>query len=949
MGSKVGEIDPRLADIVERMFERCFKDREYKQALGIAIESRRLDIVEQSLVADPQQLSSMLAYTLEITQNLVLSRDFRRSLLQTLVKLYEETPEETRDYFGMVQCLVLLSDVPAVAKILNKLIRGGSDITESLNDKTDDMLLIAYQLAFDLIDRAPQSFLTGVRQQLPKPTTKKSEEVSEQEPPAATEPTSSEQKDVEMKEEEEEEADIVQQYNRRLENLHKILSGQLTTSLIVDFLFHHNNADMQILRNIKGTFDRNSILHSATITANSFMHAGTTVDRFLRDNLEWLKKASNWAKFSATASLGVIHKGQTKDSMTILRPYLPSEDGQGGSPYSEGGALYALGLIHPNQVDSTTDYMLRIVQREEADPVMLHGACLGLGLTAMATGQEELYEAVKNVLYRDHAVSGEAAAISAGLIMLGSANEHVIEEMKTYARETPHEKIIRGLAIGLALTMYEREDEADALINELIQDKEHILRYGGMYTIGMAYCGTGNNNALRKLLQIAVSDVSDDVRRAAVINLGFLMIKNPRQCPRLLSLLAESYNPHVRYGVTQAVGISCAGTGLMEAIDLLEPMTSDPIDFVRQGALIALAMVVQQLNEDTATNPEREMVRQMNKKERQQKERQKRVPSSTTTPIDSDATSPTTTSSNAESMSDDAASSAKSLKQTTNPRLGQKVKDIRAKIETTWSTREEVMTKMGAILASGIIDAGGRNVTIQLHKGGHNKMKSVVGMMIFSQYWFWHPFLHFLSLAFEPTAIIGLNSDLKIPEFSFKSNVSPRFFAYPKASKAPEKRKTKVVVAAELSVAAKAKRRDARKKRDTMSDEEPQTPATATSATEDTFPDVVEKKEEEQEEKEEPTFEILKNPARVLPAQMRYVRFDIDDRYEPLEFTRHGDLETGVVVLKNLRPDEPEKIVELKATKSTNLSEEIEDLDSLIPNEMPLAGLEFEFPPATTA
>ncbi len=31
------------------------------------------------------------------------------------------------------------------------------------------------------------------------------------------------------------------------------------------------------------------------------MHCGTTVDTFLRDNLEWLKKATNWAKFSATA------------------------------------------------------------------------------------------------------------------------------------------------------------------------------------------------------------------------------------------------------------------------------------------------------------------------------------------------------------------------------------------------------------------------------------------------------------------------------------------------------------------------------------------------------------------------------------------------------------------------------------------------------------------------
>ena len=56
---------------------------------------------------------------------------------------------------------------------------------------------------------------------------------------------------------------------------------------------------------------RNSICHTATVIANSFMHSGTTTDVFLRDNLDWLGKATNWAKFTATASLGVIHKGQS--------------------------------------------------------------------------------------------------------------------------------------------------------------------------------------------------------------------------------------------------------------------------------------------------------------------------------------------------------------------------------------------------------------------------------------------------------------------------------------------------------------------------------------------------------------------------------------------------------------------------------------------------------------
>ena len=73
-----------------------------------------------------------------------------------------------------------------------------------------------------------------------------------------------------------------------------------------------------------------------------------------------------------------------------------------------------------------------------------------------------------------------------------------------YAQETQHEKILRGLAIGISLTMYGRLEEADALIESLCRDKDPILRWSGMYTIGMAYCGSGNNQAIRRLLHVAV-------------------------------------------------------------------------------------------------------------------------------------------------------------------------------------------------------------------------------------------------------------------------------------------------------------------------------------------------------------------------------------------------------------------------------------------------------------
>lgn len=44
---KEEEVDPRLADIVERMFRNTYDEGEYKQAVGIALEARRLERVEE--------------------------------------------------------------------------------------------------------------------------------------------------------------------------------------------------------------------------------------------------------------------------------------------------------------------------------------------------------------------------------------------------------------------------------------------------------------------------------------------------------------------------------------------------------------------------------------------------------------------------------------------------------------------------------------------------------------------------------------------------------------------------------------------------------------------------------------------------------------------------------------------------------------------------------------
>jgi Proteasome/cyclosome repeat len=224
------------------------------------------------------------------------------------------------------------------------------------------------------------------------------------------------------------------------------------------------------------------VYHNAVTFQNAFMHAGTTSDTFLRDNLDWLGYASNWSKFTATAALGVIHKGNFEQGMTILRPYLPGENGGesnlAGAAYSEGGALYALGLINAGvgAISSgvggqTVEDYLRDILKAAQGEVVQHGAALGLGIAGMGGRNVEAYDDLKQTLFTDTAVGGESAGYAMGLIMLGTGDSTYANEMLAYARETQHEKIIRGLAIGLAFMYFGRQDQADEIAKELLAEK----------------------------------------------------------------------------------------------------------------------------------------------------------------------------------------------------------------------------------------------------------------------------------------------------------------------------------------------------------------------------------------------------------------------------------------------------------------------------------------------
>lgn len=780
------EIDNKLEAIVNKMFDRCFVDHEWNQAIGIAIDSRRLDVVEKA-ITQSGDVEGKLDYTYRISEEIITSKEFRNDVLNLLVKLYEQQGVGKVDYFNLAKCQFFLKAPEATAQVLSHLL------------ENDNEYLKAYQIAFDLVETENQNFLNEVDEKLKGSN------------------------------------------HNRVSSLSSIIKNEVPRKLSLQFLKKNNHTDMLLLKNLMNDVGtKNSITHGACVWANGIMNAMTTNDTFLRENLNWVAKATNWSRFNATASIGMIHMGNLKEAEEILSPYI-NGTGPQSSPYSTSGAYYAYGLIHANQYsDSSVEYLKNGFRNSGNNENIQHGICLGLGLVSMATSNDDVYREFKNVLFSDSAVAGEAAGLGMGLVRLGTAHEESITDMITYSNETSHEKIIRALAMGLSLIMYEKEEAADGLIEQLSQNKDAILRYGGMFTVGLAYAGTSNNAAIKKLLHFAVSDVADDVRRAAVINLGFLLFKQPERLPEILDLLADSYNPHTRYGVALALGIGCAGTGMASTLAILTKLSNDNTAFVRQGALIAMSLIFIQVSENK------------------------------------------------------------------EPKVG-KINKLYDKIIK--NRHEEVLAKMGAILSTGILNAGGRNATISLQsRAGNNKMASIIGLALFTHYWYWYPCLNFLALSLSPTALYGLNKDLKVPKgFTFRSNVKPSMFKYPDFLKEEEKKAKQKIETTVLSTTAKKQIKDKRKAENEKMDVD-KTPKVDSKDDPVIQEESTEKKEEEEEKKDEkkepePNFEDKKNPSRVLRDQERHISFTHDQRYKPILADRHG----GFIILADSNEGENEE------------------------------------------
>lgn len=160
-------------------------------------------------------------------------------MLDVLVRVHQTVADP--EYVAICQCLQFLNRASEVAQILDDLVRG-----------PEEKALLAYQVAFDLVESENQHFLLDVNNVLfssssssatttPEGTEGEAKAAEGEGATAAAAPV----EDKPLPE------GAHPDYWKRMAQLKQVLLEGFSIDLTLDFLYRQNNTDLLILKNIK--------------------------------------------------------------------------------------------------------------------------------------------------------------------------------------------------------------------------------------------------------------------------------------------------------------------------------------------------------------------------------------------------------------------------------------------------------------------------------------------------------------------------------------------------------------------------------------------------------------------------------------------------------------------------------------------------------------------------
>lgn len=348
----------------------------------------------------------------------------------------------------------------------------------------------------------------------------------------------------------------------------------------------------------------------ASAFVNAFANAGFSNDKMMLvegDKGSWVWKTKDDGMMSTTASTGMLLQWNVEEGLDKIDKFTYAEEDQ-----IKAGALLAIGILNTG-VRLDSDPALALLSDsdnlESKNKNMRVASIMGLGLSYAGSCREDLLDLLLPIVEDvslDMQVSA-MAAVSLGMIFVGSSNHQVSEAIATTLMDEERQKHLkdkwtRFMALGLALLYFGRQEEVEVILDILKAIDHPMAKPTSVLASVCAWAGTGTVLKLQELLHICNDFIEDKeekkgdelVQSYAVLGLSLIAMGEDigqEMVLRQFGHLMHYGAANIRKAVPLAMGLISASNPQMGVYDTLSRYSHDNDNDVAINAIFAMGLL----------------------------------------------------------------------------------------------------------------------------------------------------------------------------------------------------------------------------------------------------------------------------------------------------------------------------------------------------------------------
>jgi 26S proteasome regulatory subunit N1 len=347
----------------------------------------------------------------------------------------------------------------------------------------------------------------------------------------------------------------------------------------------------------------------ASAFVNAFANAGFGSDKMMLvegDKGPWVWKTKDDGMLSTTASMGMLLHRDVEEGLDKIDKFTYAQEDQ-----IKAGALLAIGILNSG-VRLDSDPAMALLSDpdniENKSIQMRVASIMGLGLSYAGSNKEELLDTLLPIV-EDVSLDMQLsamAAVSLGMIFVGSSNHQVAEAIATTLMDEERQKQLkdkwtRFMALGLALLYFGRQEEVDVILDVLKAVDHPMAKPTAVLASVCAWAGTGAVLKLQELLHICNEYIEEKdekkgdemVQSYAVLGLSLIAMGEDvgqdmilRQFGHLMHYGASN----IRKAVPLAMGLVSPSNPQMKVYDTLSRYSHDNDNDVAINAIFAMGL-----------------------------------------------------------------------------------------------------------------------------------------------------------------------------------------------------------------------------------------------------------------------------------------------------------------------------------------------------------------------